>query len=69
MDMVPALKNIATRLRIESVQSTTRAVSGHPSSCCSAAEIVAVLFFHEMRFDPKDPHRTNNDRFILFQHR
>ena len=65
MDAVPALKNIATRLRIESIQSTTKAGSGHPSSCCSAAEIVAVLFFHEMRFDPKDPHRTNNDRFIL----
>jgi transketolase len=65
MDLVPALKNIATRLRIESVQSTTKAGSGHPSSCCSAAEITAVLFFHEMRFDPKDPHRTNNDRFIL----
>src|SRR5204863_7604726 len=65
MDMVPALKNIATRLRIESVQSTTRAGSGHPSSCCSAADLTAVLFFHEMRFDPKDPHRTNNDRFIL----
>src|SRR5258706_1375968 len=65
MDLVPALKNIATRLRIESVQSTTKAGSGHPSSCCSAAEIVAVLFFHEMRFDPQDPHRANNDRFIL----
>src|ERR1041384_1191672 len=65
MDVVPALKNIATRLRIKSIQSTTKAGSGHPSSCCSAAEIVAVLFFHEMRFDPKDPHRTNNDRFIL----
>src|SRR4029450_5672215 len=65
MDAVPALKNIATRLRIESIQSTTKAGSGHPSSCCSAAEIVAVLFFHEMRFDPKAPHRTNNDRFIL----
>src|SRR5436190_7535271 len=65
MDLVPALKNIATRLRIESIQSTTKAGSGHPSSCCSAAEIVAVLFFREMRFDPKEPHRTNNDRFIL----
>ena len=65
MDLVPALKNIATRLRIESVQSTTQAGSGHPSSCCSAADIAAVLFFREMRFDPKDPHRTNNDRFIL----
>src|SRR3954471_18656580 len=65
MDLVPALHNIATRLRIESVQSTTAAGSGHPSSCCSAADITAALFFHEMRFDPKDPHRTNNDRFIL----
>ena len=62
---VPALKNIATRLRIESIQSTTKAGSGHPSSCCSAADIVSVLFFHEMRFDPNDPHRANNDRFIL----
>src|SRR3954469_11273650 len=65
MDLVPALKNIATRLRIESIQSTTKAGSGHPSSCCSAAEIASLLFFREMRFDPKDPHRTNNDRFIL----
>src|SRR6187401_257745 len=65
MDLIPALKNIATRLRIESVQSTTKAGTGHPSSCCSAAELTAVLFFSEMRFDPGDPHRTNNDRFIL----
>src|SRR5438067_6353277 len=65
MDLVPALKNIVTRFRIESVQCTTQAGSGQPSSCCSAAEIAAVLCFREMRFDPKDPHRTNNDRFIL----
>src|SRR4051812_38297790 len=65
MELVSALHNIATRLRIESVQSTTAAGSGHPSSCSSAADMMAVLFFHEMRFDPADPHRTNNDRFIL----
>src|SRR5215216_3822940 len=65
VDRSAALKNIATRLRIESVQSTTKAGSGHPSSCCSAAEIMASLFFHEMRFDPADPHRANSDRFIL----
>src|SRR5437764_1586080 len=65
MELVDALKNIATRLRIESVQSTTAAGSGHPSSCCSAADVMAVLFFHEMRFDTRDAHRTNNDRFIL----
>ncbi len=62
---VPALKNIATRLRIESVRATTAAGSGHPSTCCSAAEIMAALFFAEMRFDPASPHNEDNDRFIL----
>lgn len=60
-----ALKNIATRLRIHSLNATTRAGSGHPSSCCSAAEIVATAFFAEMRFDPNDPQRPDNDRFVL----
>ena len=59
------LHNVATRLRIDSVRSTTRAGSGHPSTCCSAADIVAVLFFGEMRYDPKDAARPDNDRFIL----
>ena len=53
--VVPALKNIATRLRIESIRATTEAGSGHPTTCCSAAEIVAALFFAEMRYDPHEP--------------
>lgn len=31
----------------------------------SAAEIVAALFFAEMRFDPQDPHHPEADRFVL----
>jgi transketolase len=62
---VPALRNIATRLRIDSVRSTTEAGSGHPSTCCSAAEIMAALFFAEMRYDPRDPANEDNDRFVL----
>ncbi len=57
--------NIATRLRIDSVRSTTEAGSGHPSTCCSAAEIMAALFFGEMRYDPRDPENPDNDRFVL----
>jgi transketolase len=57
--------NIATRLRIDSVRATTEAGSGHPSTCCSAAEIVAALFFAEMRYDPRDPGNEDNDRFVL----
>jgi transketolase len=60
-----ALHNIATDLRIDSVLSTSEAGSGHPTSCLSAAEIVATLFFGEMRFHPKDPQNPDNDRFVL----
>ena len=62
---VPALMNIATRLRIDSMRSTSEAGSGHPTTCCSAAEIVAALFFAEMRYDPRDPQNPDNDRFVL----
>ena len=59
------LHNIATQLRIDSVRSTSEAGSGHPSTCLSAAEIMAVLFFAEMRFDPQDPQHPEADRFVL----
>jgi len=62
---VSALKNIATRLRIDCVKATSEAGSGHPTSCMSAAEIVAALFFSEMRFDSRDPQNPDNDRFVL----
>jgi transketolase len=39
------LRDKATRLRIDLVLSTTAAGSGHPTSCASAAEIMAVLFY------------------------
>ncbi|KAJ0068725.1 hypothetical protein NL108_010792, partial [Boleophthalmus pectinirostris] len=37
----------------------------HPTSCCSVAEIMSVLFFHTMRYRPEDPRHYNNDRFLL----
>ena len=63
--LVAAIEHKATRLRIGSVIATTEAGSGHPSSCCSAADIVATLFFSVMRYDPKNPKHPANDRFIL----
>ena len=63
--IVPVLERVATRLRIASVRATSAAGSGHPSSCCSAADIVGALFFGHMRFDPRDPQNDDNDRFVL----
>jgi transketolase len=59
------LSGIGQQLRILSIEETTKAGSGHPTSCCSAADLVAALFFGEMRFDPENPHNKTNDRFIL----
>lgn len=64
-EQLTALHNAATHLRIDSVRSTSTAGSGHPSSCCSAADIVAALFFSVMRYDPKNPKTFNSDRFVL----
>jgi transketolase len=62
---IESLKGIANQLRIHSIAATTAAGSGHPTSCCSAADLVAALFFGHMRYDPKNPRYHNNDRFIL----
>ena len=55
----------ARRMRVSSIKATTEAGSGHPSSCLSAADLAAVVFFREMRFDPSDPGNRANDRFVL----
>src|SRR5215813_9128062 len=62
---IELLHDKATRLRIDSVRSTSAAGSGHPTSCASAAEIMAVLFFSVMRYDPKEPKHAANDVFVL----
>src|SRR5262250_1173115 len=62
---IDALKEKGRLLRILSLKATTEAGSGHPSSSLSAADLMSVIFFHEMQFDPKEPHNPANDRFIL----
>jgi transketolase len=59
------LQAIANQLRIHSIRATQAAGSGHPTSCLSAADLVAALFFKVMRYFPKDPRHPNNDRFVL----
>jgi len=60
-----SLREKARLLRIHSLVITTRAGSGHPTTCLSAADIVSVLFFHAMRFDPSRPDAPDADRFVL----
>ncbi|MDB5289501.1 MAG: Transketolase central region [Phycisphaerales bacterium] len=48
-----------------SVEMTTSAGSGHPSTSLSLAHLITVLLYHQMRWDPKDPWNPYNDRLVL----
>ncbi len=63
--LISTLKNVATQFRIDSIRSTSEAASGHPTTCMSMADLMSALFFAEMRFDPKNPHHSDADRFVL----
>lgn len=52
-------------VKCELSTSGSLSVPSHPTSCCSAAEIMSVLFFHAMRYKTKDPRNQCNDRFVL----
>ncbi len=62
---IEQLREKARLLRIHSLQMTTAAGSGHPTSCLSAAELMAGIFFHAMKFDPASPNALEGDRFVL----
>jgi transketolase len=59
------LQDKARTLRIEALKMIHTAKSGHPGGSLSIADIVAVLYFDEMRVDPQNPVWEDRDRFIL----
>jgi len=60
-----SLFKMAQKLRRHSLESTTAAGSGHPTTCMSSADIMSVLFFDEMNWDPRDPSGMAQDVFVL----
>lgn len=64
-DQLLYLQKIALNLRIDSLRATTAAGSGHPTSACSAADLIATLFFAFLKYDYNNPKNPHNDRFIL----
>lgn len=58
-------KDLATQLRADSIRSTTKAGSGHPTSSMSAADLLSVLLAEYLHYDFNDPHNLRNDRLIF----
>ncbi len=62
----PDLDEKARELRLEILEMTTRAGSGHPSSSWSATDIVTALYFgNVLRYRPDEPWWEDRDRFIM----
>ena len=59
------LTNLATQLRIDSIRATTASASGHPTTCMSCADMMAVLFASELRFDATNPQHEHADRLVM----
>jgi Transketolase, thiamine diphosphate binding domain. len=59
------LQKIANQIRIDIIEMTYEAQSGHPGGSLSAADILTVLYFHEMRVDPNNPRWEDRDRLVM----
>ncbi|GIV10907.1 MAG: transketolase [Fimbriimonadales bacterium] len=64
-EFIMALQTKANLLRVHSIRMTTQAGSGHPTTCMSAADLTAALFFHALRYDVSNPRNPYNDRLIF----
>ncbi|HEX6229296.1 MAG TPA: transketolase [Solirubrobacterales bacterium] len=62
---IAELERYATILRINCVRMLAVAKSGHLDSSLSAADIVAALYYRELRHDPTKPDWPQRDRFVL----
>ena len=59
------LKKQAVALRKTAITMIYHAKSGHPGGSLSASDLIAALYFHELRIDPLNPRWEERDRFIL----
>jgi transketolase len=56
---------MALQMRADVVEMIGVGKAGHLGGSVSLSEIVATLYFHQMRFDPKNVRDPDRDRFLL----
>ncbi len=59
------LGKIAARIRLGIIESTHAAGAGHPGGSLSIADIMAYLYFEEMKVSASDPKNEDRDRLVL----
>lgn len=56
---------LANDIRAHALRMVHRVNASHIGTCLSMADLLAVLYGHELRVDPMQPARPERDRFIL----
>jgi transketolase len=62
---VSTLEDRAYEIRRRTIDLLDRSGAGHPGGSLSEADILAVLYFHEMNVDPQNPRWEDRDIFVL----
>jgi len=62
---ITELKKICKDLRKSILKMAHAAKSGHPGGSLSAVEILAVLYFEIMKYDPQNPNWHERDRLVV----
>jgi transketolase len=63
--LIRQLERTALQLRADLIEIMGVGKVGHLGGSSSLAEIVACLYFHAMRCDPRNPKAPDRDRFLL----
>ncbi len=63
--LILKLKQKAKELRKEIIEITYNAQSGHPGGSLSEIDILAALYYHKLKINPKKPDWKERDRFVL----
>lgn len=64
-ERIKELKRISSNIRLGILEEVYSASSGHPGGSLSIADILAYLYFEEMKVDPKNPKWEDRDRLVL----
>ncbi|MBO4377215.1 MAG: transketolase [Lachnospiraceae bacterium] len=64
-ELIKSLKEKGQLLRRDCIKCIGVGVAGHVGGSCSSADIVAALYFHKMKVDPRNPEWEGRDYFLL----
>ncbi|MFA5830485.1 MAG: transketolase [Candidatus Paceibacterota bacterium] len=64
-EQIQTLKEKAREIRISVIEMLAEAKSGHTAGSLGMADVFALLFFHSLKHDPKNPAWEERDRLVL----